>query len=60
MATGTTSLSVSTGAFLNSARVDGDGAIGRDQQRVAVRLALGHLFKRDVAAGAGAVFDHDR
>src|SRR5215203_3989136 len=39
-------------------RVDGERA-GGDQQRVAVRRALGDLARRNGSAGAATVLDHD-
>ena len=41
-------------------RVDGDQAVGTEQQGVAIGRRLRHLVAGDVAVGAGAVFHHHR
>ena len=40
-------------------RIDGDVAELDEAERVAIRLGLGDRLRADVAAGAGAVLDHE-
>ena len=48
------------GEIVAERRIDGDGADGREEQRVAVGLRLRDILRRDRAAGARLVFDRDR